>query len=182
MMTTIAPGQTEPDSQVSGGYMFLRKVKGSSGFTLIELVVIIVVLGILAAFAIPRLFSVTEEAEKAAVATMVSSLESALSIHVAKQFINDNPIEAHNPFDDLSNVPSNYVGLNDPVTTANTPNGKWSWRSTGDWILYNPKSRITGGQDIGGEKFIAYQIQVVTEGTDTVGLRLTTTAPFAYQW
>lgn len=155
---------------------------GAKGFTLIELVVIIVVLAILAAVAIPKLFNVTEEAEQASVATMVSSLESALSIYTAKQFVRGNPIQVHNPFDDLSNIPSNYVGVQDPVTPANTPNGKWAFRATGNWIMYNPKSGITGGWLNGGERFIIYQIQVVTDGTDTVGLRLDTTSPYAYNW
>ena len=162
--------------------MVLSNVKKNGGFTLIELVVIIVVLGILAAVAIPKLFMVTEEAEKAAVAPMVSSLESALSINVARQYVNDNPIQVHNPFDDLSNTPSNYVGVMDPVTTANTPDGRWSWRPTGNWIMYNPKSSITGGWNNGGERYIIYQVQAVTEGADTVGLKLTTTDPYAYQW
>jgi prepilin-type N-terminal cleavage/methylation domain-containing protein len=160
----------------------VAKLFRSSGFTLIELVVIIVVLGILAAVAIPKLFDVTEEAEQASVASMVSNLESALSIYVAKQYVDGQPIQVHNPFDDLSNVPANYVGPNDPVTPANTPNGKWSWRSSGNWIMYNPKSSISGGWLNGGERFIIYQVQAVVEGADTVGLRLTTTDSYTYSW
>ncbi|MBU1317798.1 MAG: prepilin-type N-terminal cleavage/methylation domain-containing protein [candidate division Zixibacteria bacterium] len=162
--------------------MLARNLKGRQGFTLIELVVIIVVLGILAAIAIPKLFSVTEEAEKATVATMVANLESSLSIYTAKQFVNGSPIATHNPFDDLSNVPSNYKGPNDPVTTANTPDGNWSWRPTGNWIMYNPRTNVSGGWLNGGERFIIYQVQAVVEGTDTVGLRLTTTPAYAYTW
>ena len=162
--------------------MIFSKLRSSGGFTLIELVVIIVVLGILAAVAIPKLFDVSKEAEQAAVATMVGSLESALSIYVAKQFIEGQPIAAHNPFDDLSNIPSNYNGGNDPVSAANTPNGKWSWVATGSWIKYNPKAGITGGEVISGERFIVYKVEAVVDGTDTVGLRLNTTAPYTYQW
>lgn len=160
----------------------MTKLSRDGGFTLIELVVIIVVLGILAAVAIPKLFDVTEEAEKSAVATMVSNLESALSIYVAKQYVDGQPVQVHNPFDDLVNIPSNYVGPNDPVTSANTDDGKWTWRATGNWIMYNPKSKITGGWLNGGERFIIYQVQHVVEGADTVGLRLTTTASYAYDW
>jgi MSHA pilin protein MshA len=161
--------------------MILSRQKTESGFTLIELVVIIVVLGILAAIAIPKLFSVSEEAEKAAVATMVSNLESAMSAYTAKQFVKGQSIAIHNPFDDLSNIPTNYKGTNDPVTVANTPNGTWSWRPTGNWIMYNPKAAITGGWN-NGEQFIIYQVQAVVDGADTVGLRLTTTPAYAYTW
>jgi len=158
------------------------RTKSELGFTLIELVVIIVVLAILAAVAIPRLFKVTEEAEKASVSNMVSSLESAMSIYVAKQFVDGQSITIQNPFDLLSNVPSNYSGTNDPVTTVNTPDGSWSWRSTGNWIMYNPKSGITGGWLNGGQRFIIYRVEVVTDGADTVGLRLNTTPAYAYSW
>jgi len=155
---------------------------GQRGFTLIELVVIIVVLGVLAAVAIPKLFKVTEEAEKAAVGNMVSTLESSMSMYVAKQFSRGQTIAVHNPFDDLSNTPTNYKGLNDPVTIVNTPDGNWSWRTTGNWIMYNPKSPITGGWVNGAERFIIYQVQPVLDGVDTVGLKLSTTAPYVYDW
>ena len=57
--------------------MFKKTTNSNAGFTLVELVVIIVILGILAAVAIPKLFSVTQEAEEASVANMLASLESA---------------------------------------------------------------------------------------------------------
>jgi prepilin-type N-terminal cleavage/methylation domain-containing protein len=158
-----------------------RKLHENRGFTLIELVVIIVVLGILAAIAIPKLFSVTEEAEKAAFNNMLGSLESALATYTAKQFVQGQSIAIHNPFDDLSNTPSNYKGVNDPVTTTNTPDGYWSYRPTGNWVMYNPKAPITGGW-LNGERFIIYQVQVVTDGADTVGLKLTTTPSYTYSW
>jgi type II secretory pathway pseudopilin PulG len=159
-----------------------RFIRGAAGFTLIELVIIIIILGILAAVAIPKLFMVTEEAEQASVANMVSSLESALSMYTAKQYLNGQSITVHNPFDDLSNSPSNYNGSNDPVNPTNTPDMTWSWRPSGNWIMYNPKASISGGWTSGGQQFIIYQVQVVTDGTDTVGLRMATTSSYTYTW
>lgn len=161
--------------------MFIKTKNSNAGFTLVELVVIIVILGILAAVAIPKLFSVTQEAEEASVANMLASLESAMSMYTAKQYLNGGTITIHNPFDDLSNTPANYQGVNDPVNPTNTPDGTWSFRTSGNWIMYNPKASISGGWSSGGERFIIYQIQAVVDGVDTVGLKLDNSA-YTYTW
>ena len=50
------------------------------GFTLIELVVVIVILGILAAFALPRFMGLEDQARTAAVNSMVGSIKSAANM------------------------------------------------------------------------------------------------------
>ncbi|MHB8535233.1 MAG: type II secretion system protein [Sulfuricaulis sp.] len=57
-----------------------------SGFTLIELVIVIVILGLLAATALPRFIDVTHDARRASVSGVAGGLRSAASLAKA-QFI-----------------------------------------------------------------------------------------------
>lgn len=59
-------------------------MKNQNGFTLIELVVVIVVLGILSAIAVPKFISMKQEAGEAALKGVAGSLASASAINYAK--------------------------------------------------------------------------------------------------
>ena len=64
--------------------------KNQAGFTLIELVMVIVILGVLAAFALPRFADLTGDARTASIQGLAGALKSAAAIAHAQQIADGN--------------------------------------------------------------------------------------------
>ena len=63
------------------------KTNNNKGFTLIELIMVIVILGILAAVAVPKFFSLTSEAHAKNKQSVIGSIKSGLNTYAAKQLV-----------------------------------------------------------------------------------------------
>lgn len=66
----------------------MKRLKSQEGFTLIELVIIILVLGILAATAIPKFYDLTAEAKRAAENGVVGGVRGGIMIVYASNLMN----------------------------------------------------------------------------------------------
>ena len=74
-----------------------RRLTPSHGFTLVELVVVIVILGVLAAFAVPRFLALSEEAEQTSLESFIGTLKVARTL-------------AYADFSTAQQLPAGYVG------------------------------------------------------------------------
>ena len=117
-------------------------MKNQKGFTLIELIMVTIILGILAAVAIPRYTSTVDKAEAAAEDAVISSIEAGLETYAIEQLMdNGRRSWPTNPFDALETKPAGYDA--DDSDDADT-DGEWTFNTTTKKITHqrNDNSRV----------------------------------------
>ena len=112
-----------------------------SGFTLIELVIVIVILGILASVAIPKYEDMREQARSATLKGQLGGIRSAVAIQYSRNALNGAasfPVLNGTIFAD-GNVPKEPVmNLNTVKTTAGVDNaGGWQYTSASGMVKAN---------------------------------------------
>lgn len=115
------------------------------GFTMIELIVVITILGILAAFALPRFVDVRNEARAAAIGGLGGSLRSASAMVHAKALV--NPTATAVPVEDQTinlTAAGGYAKATDIGKAVQDLSGFTATSGTGT-VSYSPASASTPG-------------------------------------
>ena len=107
-------------------------MKNNKGFTLIELIMVTIILGILAAVAVPRYMGTVNQAEAAAEKAVVDALRAAVENYSTQEFLEKGRYDyPENPFTlvdvDGYNGNNAYTG-----GTLADGDGSWAYTVTGD--------------------------------------------------
>ena len=95
----------------------------NKGFTLIELIMVTIILGILAAVAIPRYMTSVQKAEEAAEDAVVSAIRAGLESHATEKLMeNGRRSWPTDPWEALETKPAGYAN------TDADPTGDGEWR------------------------------------------------------
>ena len=121
----------------------MKHTKSRNGFTLIELIIVMVILGIMAAVAVPRYLDSISNAERSAEDAVINSIRSGLKQYANNKLYSEGRATwPNNPFDALSEPPSGY----DPNDNGNE-NGidqlDGVADADGEWTFDFNNSRIT---------------------------------------
>ena len=131
----------------------MKHTKSRNGFTLIELIIVMVILGIMAAVAVPRYLDSISNAEESAEDAVISAIRSGLKAAANDSlYTNGRASWPTNPFNALSEKPAGYstdltdadvdgewTFSNDRITHQRADNSRFEW-------AYNPGTQ-GGGDD-----------------------------------
>jgi prepilin-type N-terminal cleavage/methylation domain-containing protein len=143
----------------------LRCRRATGGFTLLELVVVVAVIGLLGLVAVDRLLYVREQAEKAVMEENIAMFKAALRLQIADRMARQQTaaiaaLAGRNPVDWLEDPPANYRG---EFAAGQAPDcrGCWYFDTTARALVYEVDRGAYFQADERGRKRVRLRVEAV---------------------
>ncbi len=182
------------ESQVTRGRGYV--VHRHDGFSLLELVIVIVMISVLLVLAISRLLALMVDAERVTMETVAGTLRSAIGMKVAEDIVKSTvpelaAFEGGNPMALLAETPRNYLGELDGADPAKLEDGNWYFDKRDKTLVYLVRNKgfFSGGQTDPPRARFAVRVVysdrngngVFDAGVDEIqGLRLSPVEPYSW--
>ena len=145
------------------------KTNKKNGFTLIELIIVMVILGVMSAVAVPRYLDSISNAEKSSEDAVIAAIKNGLKQHANNSLFEDGrAIWPDNPFDVLSETPTGYNSA-DNGTESGIGQLDGIADEDGEWTFDFSNSRITHQRGDNSRFYWAYNKGQQTGDNATVG-------------
>ena len=114
----------------------MQHMKNKNGFTIIELIMVMIIIGVLAAVAIPRFQDVVIESEIAVEQRVINTIYNGLETYARERYI-ENGVRSwpENPFTALSKLPPDYDA--DLYVLSLMKDRDWVFTGDGNNSTYN---------------------------------------------
>ena len=120
----------------------MKKTTSRNGFTLIELIIVMVILGIMAAVAVPKYLDSIANAEESAEDAVISAIRGGLKQYANNKLYKEGrPTWPDNPFDALNDPPAGYNSTDNGTENIGQLDGEAD--TDGEWTFDMTNSRIT---------------------------------------
>lgn len=148
------------------------KTQRNQGFTLIELVVVMIIISTLLAVLADRMWTYQEAAEKAAMEQMAGTLRSALHFQIADRLLSGKAADigelaADNPMDWLAEPPANYLGDRFAPAAGAVSKGNWYFDLKDRHLVYVVSRGEHFTPNKQGRKEVRYAVRLVFSNKKT---------------
>lgn len=143
----------------------LSPIRLAEGFSLLEFVVVICLIGILLVVAITRLLPYIDEAERVAVLTLEGQIRNSLVTAAAQRIARGqsttiSTMNGSNPMNLMLEVPGNYLGELDAADRASASPAHWFFDRAKRRLVYRPRQGFTFRNDENPVEQLEFEVRV----------------------
>lgn len=144
--------------------------KKQQGFTLFELVVVVLLVGVFMSFAIDRMLRIQIDAERVSVQQTIAALKSAVHLQTAEMVVKKGlnsikTLENTNPMNYLQELPYNYLGIKNDSMANHYQAASWYYDPKQNILVYTVRNTNYFVTSLSGTPRIRLKIEALYQGS-----------------